>query len=275
MTPKYSNDSLTVLFSNFQRQRLTVRLKDKIAIVTGGGSGIGQATALLFAAEGAKIVVADIDADAGNATASKIQSNGGEAVFVLADIANETDTQHIADETMRRFQRIDILVNNAATFVLKGLEASVEDWHQSLNVNVIGTASCSKYVAEHMKRTGGSIVLVSSISGMVAQPSFMTYSATKAALIQMSKNMAMDLAPFNIRVNCVCPFAILTQASLLHMQQAGISMDEFVADVGGGTLLKRIADPKEAAYAILFMASDEASFITGANLVIDGGYTAQ
>ena len=243
--------------------------------MTGGAAGIGQATALLFAAEGATVVIADIDVDGGEAVVSEIQSNGGEAIFIRADIANETDAKHIADETARRFQRIDVLVNNAATFVLKGLDATVADWHRSLNVNVIGTASCSKYVAEHMKTTGGSIVLVSSISGMVAQPSFITYSATKAALIQMSKNMALDLASFNIRVNCVCPFAILTQASLMHMQQAGISMDEFVAEVGGGTLLKRIADPKEAAYAILFMASDEASFITGAQLVVDGGYTAQ
>jgi dihydroanticapsin dehydrogenase len=126
-----------------------------------------------------------------------------------------------------------------------------------------------------MKRQGGSIVIVSSVSGMVAQPSFTTYSATKAALIQMTRNMAMDLAPFKIRVNCVCPFAILTQASHKHMQQTGMSMEEFAAEVGGGTLLKRIADPMEAAYPILFLASEEASFITGAQLVVDGGYTAQ
>jgi dihydroanticapsin dehydrogenase len=176
---------------------------------------------------------------------------------------------------VKEFSRIDVLVNNAATFVLKGLEASVSDWKQSLHVNVLGTACCSKYAAEYMKRQGGSIVIVSSVSGMVAQPSFTTYSATKAALIQMTRNMAMDLAPFKIRVNCVCPFAILTQASHKHMQQTGMSMEEFAAEVGGGTLLKRIADPMEAAYPILFLASEEASFITGAQLVVDGGYTAQ
>ena len=252
-----------------------MRLKNKISIVTGAGSGIGQATAQLFAEVGAKVVVVDIDRDSGEGTASEIRRSGGEAIFVHADIANEADVKNIADETIRQFQRIDILVNNAATFVLKGLEATVDDWRRSLHVNVIGTATCSKYVAEHMKKEGGAIVLVSSISGMVAQPSFITYSATKAALIQMAKNMALDLAPFKIRVNCVCPFAILTQASHYHMQQAGISMAEFVEEVGGGTLLKRVADPREVAYPILFLASDEASFITGANLVVDGGYTAQ
>jgi len=251
------------------------RLDNKVAIVTGAAAGIGKATALLFAAEGAKVVAVDIDTESGEATAAEIKQLGGQAVFVRANIADEADARNIAEQTMQKFSRVDVLVNNAATFVLKGLEASVEDWKQSLHVNVIGTAMCSKYVAEYMKQEGGSIVIVSSISGLVAQPSFLTYSATKAALIQMTRNMALDLAPFKIRVNCVCPFAILTQASRKHMQQVGMSMDQFVLEVGGGTLLKRVAEPIEAAYPILFLASDEASFITGAHLMVDGGYTAQ
>src|SRR5712691_4281772 len=135
-----------------------MRLKGKVAIVTGAGYGIGQATALLFAEEGAKIVVADINSDGGEATAAEIRKKGSEAIFVRADIAKQDEARNIADETIREFQRVDILVNNAATFILKGLEATVEDWQQSLGVNVIGTASCSKYVAEHMKKEGGAIV---------------------------------------------------------------------------------------------------------------------
>ena len=252
-----------------------MRLKGKVAIVTGAGSGIGQATALLFAEEGAKIVVADINSEGGEATAAEIRKKGSEAIFVRADIAKQDEARNIADETIRKFQRVDILVNNAATFILKGLEATVEDWQQSLGVNVIGTASCSKYVAEHMKKEGGAIVLISSISAFVAQPSFITYSATKAAIVQMARNMAMDLAPFKIRVNCVCPGPTLTPASNLHMQQAGITLDEFITEMGGTCILKRLAAPREIAYAVLFMASDESSFVTGTHLMVDGGYTAQ
>jgi NAD(P)-dependent dehydrogenase (short-subunit alcohol dehydrogenase family) len=119
------------------------------------------------------------------------------------------------------------------------------------------------------------MVNLGSISSFVAQPSFVTYSATKAALLQMTRNLAMDLALFNIRVNCVCPGTILTQASRNHMERVGITLEEFVAAEGAKNLIHRVGDPREVAYAILFFASDEASFITGAHLMVDGGYTAQ
>ena len=242
------------------------RLKDKVAIITGGAVGIGRATAELFAEEGAKVVVAD---------PLKPEVEGLEALFVETDISNEDDCRKVCDEAVRAFGRLDILVNNAAVFVLKGLEATVDDWHRSLSVNIVGTALMSKYASEHMKKSGGgAIVNIGSISSFVAQPSFVSYSATKAAIVQMTRNMALDLALFNIRVNCICPGTIMTRATENHMALVGMSKEDFIAAEAPKHLLNRVGDPREVAYPILFLASDEASFITGTHLMVDGGYTA-
>jgi NAD(P)-dependent dehydrogenase (short-subunit alcohol dehydrogenase family) len=241
------------------------RLKDKVAIITGGAVGIGRATAELFAEEGAKVVVAD-----------RLKPEGLEALFVETDISNEDDCRRVCDEAVRAFGRLDILVNNAAVFVLKGVEATVDDWQRSLSVNLVGTSLMSKYASEHMKQSGGgAIVNLGSISSFVAQPSFVTYSATKAAILQMTRNMALDLAPFNIRVNCVCPGTILTRATEEHMARVGMSKENFIAAEAPKYLLNRVGYPREVAYPILFLASDEASFITGTHLMVDGGYTTQ
>jgi NAD(P)-dependent dehydrogenase (short-subunit alcohol dehydrogenase family) len=252
------------------------RLKDKVAIVTGGAGGIGQATAILFAEEGARVVIADPNIGPGEACAAQIRAAGGEALFIETDISHEDDCRRVCDEAVKVFRQLNILINNGATFVLKGLEASVAEWQKSLSVNVVGTALMSRFASEYMKQAGGgSIVNLGSISSVVAQPSFITYSATKGALLQMTRNMALDLAPFNIRVNCVCPGTILTPASYEHMERAGQTLDEFIAEQGPRHLLNRVGDPREVAYPILFLASDEASFITGTHLMVDGGYTAQ
>ena len=240
------------------------RLKDKVAIVTGGAAGIGRATAELFAEEGAKVVVADV------------LTPESETLFVKTDISNEDECRHVCDEAVRAFGRLDILVNNAAVFVLKGVEATVDDWQRSLSVNLVGTALMSKYACAHMKQSGGgAIVNLGSISSFVAQPSFVTYSATKAAILQMTRNLALDLAPFNIRVNCVCPGTILTRATEEHMARVGMSKEDFIAAEAPKHLLNRGSYPREVAYPILFLASDEASFITGTHLMVDGGYTTQ
>ena len=253
-----------------------VRLKDKVAIITGAGSGIGQATAELFGEEGAKVVVVDIDREAGHATAQKIRDRQGLAHFVEADISKEDHARKISAETVKTYGGIDILVNNAATFVLKGFEATAEEWGRSTATNLIGTALVTKYAVEHLKQSkGGAIVNLGSISSFVAQPNFFAYSSTKAAILQMSRNMALDLGPYNIRVNCVCPGTILTPASFRHMENAGLTLEQFNAEEGARTFLGRAGQPREVAYAILFLASEEASYITGASLMIDGGYTAQ
>ncbi len=259
---------------------MSERIKNKIAIVTGGSAGIGQAVCELFAEEGAKIVVADIDDQQGEATVASINAAGGTAVFVHADISKEEDARNLTAETLRHFGAVDILVNNAAAFVLKGIEASVEDWQRSLSVNVIGTSLVSRYAIEAMKRNNdglgkGAIVNLASISSFIAQPQFVTYSATKAALIQITRNLALDLAPFNIRVNAVCPGTILTRASYDHMERVGMKLAEFLAEEGPKHLLNRVGTPREVAYPILFLASEEASFITGTHLLVDGGYTAR
>lgn len=252
------------------------RLQGKVAIVTGGSAGIGQATAVLFAEEGAKVVISNPSAPAGEECAAIIRNQGGDAIFVRTDISSEDDCRNVCDEAVKNFGRLDVLVNNGAVFILKGLEATVADWQRMLSVNIMGTALMSKFAAEYMKQVGGgAIVNLGSISSFVAQPSFITYSSTKGAILQMTRNMAMDLAPFNIRVNCVCPGTILTRASEEHMARVGVTKEEFIAAEAPKHLLNRVGDPREVAYPILFLASDEASFITGTHLMVDGGYTTQ
>ena len=252
-----------------------MRLSDKVALVTGAADGIGAATAERFAEEGAAVVLVDIDATGGWAVAARIVEKGGRAVFVLADISNEADAAGLADAAAREFGGLHILVNNAATFVLQGIEASVADWRRSLDVNVIGTALVTRAAVPLMTTSGGgAIVNLASISSFVAQPHFVTYSASKAAIVQMTKNLALDLAPQGIRVNCVCPGTILTRASRDHMERTGTTLEQFLAAEAPKHLLNRVGTAREVANAILFLASDEASFITGTHLMVDGGYTA-
>lgn len=253
------------------------RLLGRVAVVTGGADGIGKATCVRFAREGAKVVVADINTDLGPKTFAEIQAAGGEALFVETDVAQEASIEQMVAATVAAYGRIDILVNNAAIFVLRGIDATVEEWRRILDVNVIGASLVSKHVVPHIRRAGGgAIVNLGSISSFIAQPQFVTYNATKAALATMTRCMALDLAPDKIRVNAVCPGTIWTQIVERLTREAG--MDRAAADAdpswGGSCMLKRIADPAEVASAILFLVSDDASYVTGSHLMVDGGYTA-
>jgi NAD(P)-dependent dehydrogenase (short-subunit alcohol dehydrogenase family) len=253
------------------------RLQGKIAVVTGGADGIGKATCERFAREGAAVVIADVNETKGNETAKAITAAGGKVLFVRTDVADEASIQQMVAAAVKAFGKIDILVNNAAIFVLKGIDATVEEWRQILDVNVIGASLVAKHVVPEIRKAGGgAIVNLGSISSFIAQPQFVTYNATKAAIATMTRCMALDLAPDKIRVNAVCPGTIWTQIVERITREKG--MDRAAADAdpgwGGACMLKRIADPSEVAAAILFLASDDASYVTGAHLMVDGGYTA-
>ena len=254
------------------------RLKNKVAVITGGGAGIGRATCELFAEEGAIVVVAERDESNGRNVVEGIVSRGGRAMFIHCDVASEASIQAMADATGKAYGRLDILVNNAAVFVLKGIDASVEEWREILDINVVGPALCAKHCVPIMRRGGsGAIVNLASISSVIAQPEMVTYNATKAAIANMTRCMAMDLAKDNIRVNAVGPGAVWTQIVERLTSEKGMDRKAADADAewGGAHLLKRIADPREIAFPILFLASDEASFVTGSLLMVDGGYTAR
>jgi dihydroanticapsin dehydrogenase len=253
------------------------RLEGKVAIITGGAEGIGKATAELFAREGAAVVIADINDTLGAETARAITRSGGRAQFVRCDVADEASVRQMVAAAVTAFGEVHILVNNAAIFVLKGIDATVEEWRRILDVNVMGAALVSRHVVPEIRKAGGgAIVNLGSISSFLAQPEFVTYNATKAAIATMTRCMALDLAPDRIRVNAVCPGTIWTQIVERITREKGLDRKAADADPawGGACMMKRIADPSEVAAAILFLASDEASFITAAHLMVDGGYSA-
>lgn len=252
-----------------------MRLSGKVAIVTGGGSGIGRAVCELFAQEGASVVVADTDPEGGQETTARIKSAGGEAIFVSTDVSKEAQVEELVRTALDAYGAVNVLVNNAAAFVFGTVEDITEsDWRLAIDVNLMGAALLIKHVLPSMKAGGGgSIVNMGSIGGFTAQPASVPYSASKAALIQLTRSTAMELSPHQIRVNCVSPGSTLTPAFERIPQLASGNREEVLRDMASSNLMKRLADPKEIAYGVLFLASDEASFVTGESLVMDGGQT--
>ena len=195
---------------------------------------------------------------------------------LAVDIRFEDQVYGAVEQAVRRFGGIDILVNNAADFTQMGVEkAELSDWQRVLGVNVIGTALVAKFAIPHMKAKGGSIVNVASMSGLIGQPEFATYNASKGAVITMTKCMALDLAPHRIRVNSVCPGCILTSASYREIARLGLTFEQWRDTVAPMHMLNRLGEPREVADAVLFLASDESSFITATHLMVDGGYTGR
>ncbi len=206
------------------------RLSGKVAVITGAGAGIGRATAELFAEEGAAVVIAERDQATGQDAAARIKHSGGKALFVRTDVADESSVAKMAAEAVAAFGAIHTLVNNAAIFILRGIEATPEEWRQMLDVNVMGPALVAKHVVPAIKKAGGgAIVNLASISSFIAQPNYVTYNTTKTAILGMNRCMAMDLAPDNIRVNAVCPGVVWTQ--IVERQAIAMGLDRAAADI--------------------------------------------
>jgi cyclopentanol dehydrogenase len=252
------------------------RLEGKVALITGGASGIGEATAKLFAREGAKVVVADTQTEKGRAVVAAIKGAGGKATFVRANVTREGDAKRMVTSTVAKYGRLDILFNNAGVENSKpDVETSVKEWDTVMNVNVKGVFLGTKYaVPEMKKRGGGSIINTSSIFGLIGSPGFAAYHASKGAVRLLTKSTALAHAGDNIRANSICPGVIETPMFAQVLSEAP-NPDTARAEWMENEPIGRFGRPDDIAYGALYLASDESSYITGTELVIDGGYTAR
>jgi len=256
------------------------RLAGKIAIITGATSGIGKATALLFAQEGASLVITGRRVEMGNALQQQIRSLGARCVYVEADHTRPTDCQQVVDAAIREFGRIDILFNNAGIVTSGNAETTTDEvWNQTMAINVTAVWRMSKLVIPHMREQGGgAIVNNGSDWSVVASADALPYITSKGAVAQMTRAMAMDYASVSIRVNAVCPGDTIVERWLEegYFEGSGaVSMEDALKESAEHIPMGRYARPDEIARAVLFLASDDSSFMTGHLLLVDGGSTAQ
>jgi NAD(P)-dependent dehydrogenase (short-subunit alcohol dehydrogenase family) len=258
-----------------------VKLHNKIALVIGWSTGIGKASALLFAEEGAKLVVADINDEDGRATVDQIKKQGGTALFLEVDVSKSSSVEKMIKELIENFCRIDIIFNNAGISLYKPFsETNEEDWDRVINTNLKGVFLGCKYGVQQMLKQGGGVIInTASEIGLVGAKNYSAYCASKGGVIQLTRALALELADKNIRVNCLCPGttmtpllekSIRTRTATLGVKDAE-TMRRIVEQKNP---LGRIAMPMEIARGALFLASDDSSYINGSTLVIDGGVTA-
>ena len=248
-----------------------MRLRDKVAIVTGAAAGIGQGTALRFAREGASVAVTDLD-EAAEKTADQIRAAGGEAMFMRHDVTREEDWVHVAQQVVRAYTKVDILFNNAGVAAIRSLvETTLEEWNRTMAVNTTGPFLGMKHIVPLMaKRGSGSVINVSSDAGLVGCANFVAYCASKGAVRLMTKSVAVEYAGKGVRVNSIHP-AYVDTAMVAHACEVMGCQKEDLSRAPLG----RIATVEEVASLVVFLASDESSYCTGAEFIIDGGVTAQ
>lgn len=247
-------------------------LQDKVAVITGGASGIGKATALLFAEEGAKVAILDINDPAGMMVVNEITSTGNQAVYIHCDVTKAEQCQKAVEETVKAFGGIDILFNNAGIIRRADiLETTEDEWDRVMAINVKSIFLMGKFVIPIMEKAGkGAIINTASGWGLKGGQKAVAYCASKGAVVNMTRAMAIDYGPKNIRVNCVCPGDTDTPMLRNEAHQLGQNEKEFLIDAASRPL-GRYAQPIEIAQVVLFLASDAASYVTGAAYVVDGG----
>lgn len=249
-----------------------MKLENRVAVITGAGSGIGRASALEFAKEGARVVVADFNLAGALETVKHIRADGGQAIAVETDVALPESVQKLVAQTLAAFSQVHVLLNNAAIQVNKTVEdTTVEEWNREINVNLGGVFLCSKFFLPHLRRTKGCIINMSSVNGFFVEPRCAGYCATKAAIIGLTKAMAIDHGKEGIRVNCICPGYIDAGLAWGYFEA---QPDPAAARAAAGKLhaLWRVGRPEEVGRVAVFLASDEASFMTGSAVVVDGGF---
>ena len=248
-----------------------MRLEGKVAMITGGARGMGAAEAKLFAREGAKVVVVDVLEEDGQKTVEQINELGGDALFIRLDVTSEENWQRAVREAVSRYGKLDVLVNNAGISIPSWIEeTTVEDWDRTMNVNAKGVFLGTKAVAPEMRKAGGgSIVNISSTAGIAGMVDRAAYTSSKGAVRIFTKSTAIEFAGDGIRANSVHPGLIRTP-----MTQDRLDDPEFLGPRMNNLPMGRAAEPEEVAYGVLYLASDESSYVTGAELVIDGGFTA-
>jgi len=251
------------------------RMAGRVALVTGGGGGIGEATGRLFAEEGAAVALLDADGASVAAAAAGIQAAvpAAQVLALTGDLTRESDVRRAIDETAARWGALHTLVNVAGVRVYAPLaDADAADWERIIGVNVFGTAHCCKAAVPWLRATGrGTIVNVSSVYGVMGRSGMGQYDTTKAAVLGFTRALAVEEAPHRIRVNAVCPGGTITPYHIRRAAALGVSEAEMRTQRAGDNLLGRWAEPREVAYPILFLASDESSFVTGATLMVDAG----